>query len=237
MPDNFQIVSDSVYRGGYPSVKDIQLLHDVYGIKRFISLDGNIAKNIKPFLDMYNIQQVVVPLMGSETKMTDNISYLMNNIDKLINQVKPVYVHCKLGKDRTGLAIALYRIKSGWSSDAAFSEAKKYGFGSGISADAQNFYKKVIFGYAKDAGGKDINEVDDGTIIDEMRDTFLLGDTQPNFCASTGAVNIPDPDAYDKVSNIDALTEIYNSIPLVGQDSESIGAGMAGGDIGYSRYY
>lgn len=33
----------------------------------------------------------------------------------------PVYIHCQLGRDRTGLVIALYRVRYlGWSPEAAF---------------------------------------------------------------------------------------------------------------------
>jgi len=43
----------------------------------------------------------------------------------------PTLIHCRLGKDRTGYAVAAYRVLvNGWEVDAAYEEAKKYGHAS-----------------------------------------------------------------------------------------------------------
>ncbi len=40
----------------------------------------------------------------------------------------PIYVHCEHGKDRTGLVIALYRMRAdGWSQEQAAAEMKEMG--------------------------------------------------------------------------------------------------------------
>ncbi|MBO0722086.1 MAG: dual specificity protein phosphatase family protein, partial [Blastocatellia bacterium] len=42
----------------------------------------------------------------------------------------PVFVHCRRGSDRTGVIIALYRIKQdGWTAEQAIKEANLYGMG------------------------------------------------------------------------------------------------------------
>jgi protein tyrosine/serine phosphatase len=48
----------------------------------------------------------------------------------LLGQARPgpVFVHCRRGKDRTGVVIACYRIRhDGWSNQQALDEAKKLG--------------------------------------------------------------------------------------------------------------
>jgi len=45
------------------------------------------------------------------------------------NRGKKIFVHCRLGDDRTGLAVATYRIAyEGWSADEALREMKAFGF-------------------------------------------------------------------------------------------------------------
>jgi hypothetical protein len=57
----------------------------------------------------------------------------------------PTYVHCIEGKDRTGLACAMFRcLYQGWSCDEAMKEALKLGFGQGVPARAVHLYKDII---------------------------------------------------------------------------------------------
>ena len=43
-------------------------------------------------------------------------------------QGRPAYVHCRHGRDRTGVMVALYRVEvSGWSGDEAVDEAEERG--------------------------------------------------------------------------------------------------------------
>ena len=45
------------------------------------------------------------------------------------NPGKRVFLHCRLGDDRTGMAVAAYRIADqGWSADEAMNEMKAFGF-------------------------------------------------------------------------------------------------------------
>jgi len=46
-------------------------------------------------------------------------------------QRHPIYLHCQLGRDRSGLIIGLYRVRcQGWSRQAAYCEMKRFGFRS-----------------------------------------------------------------------------------------------------------
>jgi hypothetical protein len=41
----------------------------------------------------------------------------------------PVYLHCELGRDRSGLVIGLYRVRcQDWSACAAYAEMQRFGF-------------------------------------------------------------------------------------------------------------
>jgi protein tyrosine/serine phosphatase len=47
------------------------------------------------------------------------------------SQRHPIYIHCQLGRDRSGLIIGLYRVRyEGWSRQLAYCEMKRFGFRS-----------------------------------------------------------------------------------------------------------
>jgi hypothetical protein len=44
-------------------------------------------------------------------------------------RLHPIYIHCELGRDRSGLAIGLFRVRChGWSPCAAYAEMQRFGF-------------------------------------------------------------------------------------------------------------
>lgn len=177
MPENFQRVEDNIYRGGAPNQKDLEMLNDVYHIKRVISLDQNVAAQIAPFLKQVKIEQITVPLNSSDVGMTDALNLLSRNIVTWLTTKQPVYIHCLHGKDRTGLAIALFRIKhDNWSVNQAINEAKKFGYGSGLSPATQLLYKRIL----AVSSNKDINAINDEPIfknrMEKLKDIALSND-------------------------------------------------------------
>jgi protein tyrosine/serine phosphatase len=41
----------------------------------------------------------------------------------------PIYLHCELGRDRSGLVVGLYRVRcQGWTMCAAYAEMQRFGF-------------------------------------------------------------------------------------------------------------
>ena len=50
-------------------------------------------------------------------------------LGQMENAEKPVFVHCRQGRDRTGLAVAVYRIVAeGWDRDEAIRELYAHGY-------------------------------------------------------------------------------------------------------------
>ena len=172
MPDRFARVSDEIYRGGEPSADDLRLMRDVYGIKTIVSLDGNIAGKIAPIVKELGMEHIVIPIGGRSSAPL--IDYLKNNIASILSSKQPVYVHCRHGSDRTGMACAMYRIqKEGWDADKALNEAKQYGFGDKLDPDTQRLYTNAI------TGSEDMSAAD--TEDYAMFDQFQMGATPPAY--------------------------------------------------------
>lgn len=235
MPDRFNNVSEQIYRGGEPSVSDIKMLSSLFNIKRIISLDGMIGNKISPLVKKLGIEHIIIPIGGQES--IPLLNYLKNNIKTLLN-VQPVYIHCRHGSDRTGMAIALYRMQAeNWSFEKAFNEANKYGFGNKLDIDTEDLYKSVL-------------NIEDSNAAYDGRESFapmeaipmeskepLFNDVPPGF-KDPYAFTLFNPNApsdeerkYRKLRK-EIFNEILETVPQVGAgDSKGIrGAGPLAGD-------
>ena len=161
MPVRFDKVSECIYRGGAPSYSDLDIFVDIFGIKTILSLDGVIGKSISPKVKSLGMEHIIIPINGEYN--LDKMDYI---IDYLKNK-QPIYVHCRHGSDRTGVAIALYRIKEqGWDPDKALKEALLYDFGEKLSPKIEKVYCEFI----KQADA-----------VSQMRDQFDMGRVPPAF--------------------------------------------------------
>lgn len=136
-------VTDQLFRGGAPTVEEVKILHEKFGINKIVSLDALAGKRIDRICKLLNIEHVTIPIdMRNFEPIAKLLSY--NLKDLLINN-GPTYVHCQEGKDRTGMVIAMFRCRyMGWSCHDAIQEAKKIGFGLGLDPKVTKFYEKVI---------------------------------------------------------------------------------------------
>jgi len=129
---NFSQVNKGIYRGARLTSTDaLQYLKSI-GIKNIINLQGGDLNSryakIIPWAEPGEMPEVIAG--EREAATTSGIGYLhspLNSLepvtideDKAINEVlefmhdknnQPVFIHCEHGADRTGLLVALYRVK------------------------------------------------------------------------------------------------------------------------------
>ncbi len=143
--DRFAEVTNGVFRGGQPSSAELVGLRDLFGINKIVSLDQGIANKIKPICEKLNLKQLILPL-ESNASLDRHLQFLKDNIVEILGNNGPTFIHCYHGKDRTGLAIALFRIKAmGWKPINAWKEAKEYNFAEGLSPQVTKKFEKLIF--------------------------------------------------------------------------------------------
>jgi protein tyrosine/serine phosphatase len=124
-PTRFSQVADGLYRGGQPTAHQLQLLHEL-GVRTVINLRQSNASEEQASAERLGMRFLHFPFSG--ISQPDGV--LLQEIVKAIDpSAGAVYVHCKEGRDRTSLIIALYRVlKQGWSPDHAWkSEAIDFG--------------------------------------------------------------------------------------------------------------
>lgn len=159
----FKKVKDNLYRGGEPSVKDVENLYNNYNIKKIISLDEEAGLRIKQVCKLLGIEHHILPLNGSVESVFHLFAYDLND---LFLEGGPTFVHCKYGKDRTGFIIALLKCKYfNVTYEDALKEALSMGFGIGVNPKVVELYKKLIKSSCPKTDDNNLNvgEVNDQT--------------------------------------------------------------------------
>jgi tyrosine-protein phosphatase SIW14 len=123
VPD-FGKVTPKLYRGGQPSKKGFENLARI-GIDIVVDLRGSRDGERKQVTKL-GMQYVPIPwhcYNKRDTVFAQFLTLLRENPDK------KVFVHCRLGDDRTGMMIAAYRMaEQGWTAEEARKEMVAYGF-------------------------------------------------------------------------------------------------------------
>lgn len=157
--ERFKKVSDRFYRGSCPvkELKDIDFLKNSIGIDTVLSLDIDCAKEIQWACSKNDIEQIVIPLFNG--RWCSNIELIVSLFDYLSD--KTVFVHCKHGKDRTGMICAMYEIYSGAETlEGAIEKAVLLGMGTGMTPRESERYVESIIRY-HDSIQDDTNNIDD----------------------------------------------------------------------------
>lgn len=145
----FETIPNTLYRGGELTDYDVRYLKEEFKINKIVSLDLESANKIKESCKKYNINHVIVPIVMQDFHRT-LISFLKKDLVELLLEDGPTYVHCKQGKDRTGLVVALLKIKHlDVSLDEAMQEANKFNFGKGINKNNLNLMIDVLLENSK----------------------------------------------------------------------------------------
>jgi uncharacterized protein (TIGR01244 family) len=124
---NFHQVNSQLYRGGQPKSGSIKRLAQM-GIKTIVNLRGTNEANRTEEAEAHaaGVRYFNTPLREWARPTNEQVERILKILNDAENQ--PVFVHCRLGADRTGLVVAVYRMThDGWTNDQAKAEAKKYG--------------------------------------------------------------------------------------------------------------
>lgn len=120
---NFYKVTDNLYRGAQPQKTGIAELKKL-GIKTIINL--RLSNTDAGLIEGSGIKYYFLPV---NTLSPDE--YKFSRFLEIISDPAncPVFIHCRRGADRTGVAIALYRIKvQKWAVEDALNEMENGGF-------------------------------------------------------------------------------------------------------------
>ena len=122
---NFAEVSPKLYRGGQPGADGLKELKKM-GVDIVIDMRGSKSTHEEAAVSELGMQYVSIPWhcpFPNDEKFARFLKIIEDNPDKKI------FVHCRLGDDRTGMAIAAYRMaEEDWPAEDALNEMKEFGY-------------------------------------------------------------------------------------------------------------
>ena len=140
--DNFGQVNENYFRGEQPEGRDYPDLAAI-GVKTIIDLqaDGDSAE--RNHVETAGMKFVRIPMTThvppTPTQLTQFLTIVSDPVQR------PVYVHCKGGRHRTGVMTAVYRMEQdGWTPQRAFQEMKQYRFGADF---LHSEFKRFVYSY------------------------------------------------------------------------------------------
>lgn len=121
---NFYKVSDILFRGAQPKKNGFKSLEEL-GIKTVVNL--RLTNSDKKIIKKYKLKYYHIPVntIFPKKKQFNKILTIIKN-----KKNQPVFIHCRHGSDRTGTAVALYRIyMEKWNTETAIDEMVNGDFG------------------------------------------------------------------------------------------------------------
>lgn len=121
----FAEVTPQLYRGGQPSDEAFEDLKKM-GIDIIVDMRSGTRKHEKEVVTSLGMHYVQISWhcpFPTDKPFANFLKIVEKNPDKKI------MVHCRLGDDRTGMAVAAYRMaEQGWSAKEAMNEMHEFGF-------------------------------------------------------------------------------------------------------------
>jgi protein tyrosine/serine phosphatase len=122
---NFGEVTPTLFRGAQPSAEGLKTLAKM-GVNIVVDARGNRTDSEGKQVAQLGMRYVPIPWHCSFPNDDIFAKFLKLMRD---NPDKKVFVHCRLGDDRTGMMVAAYRMAAqGWSADEAMHEMEQFGF-------------------------------------------------------------------------------------------------------------
>ena len=117
---------------------------DLTAHKNPVPGNKNIIKEELELGQSLNLNVISIPLTYWKLPNREEIKKYFDIINN--TNMRPVYLHCKHGSDRTGMLAAFYRMKmEGWTADQAYDEMRN----SGFHKIRMHHFKYAIYSFRK----------------------------------------------------------------------------------------
>jgi tyrosine-protein phosphatase SIW14 len=140
---NLHAVKKNLARGGHPGAAGLQDLKAL-GVSTILNLETE-AKPVEreaAYASDLGLRHISRPMDWLTEPSDAFIDELLNILDDPTEE--PLFIHCKHGKDRTGLVIGLFRVeRQGWAPKKAYAEMLSYGFSPQLKALDGYFRKRT----------------------------------------------------------------------------------------------
>jgi protein tyrosine/serine phosphatase len=112
-------------RGAQPDAAGFRSLRQNYGIRTVVNFNDDTAVTEAALVETLGMRYVALPSSAFRPDAANVLAFLRTMATAAADG--PVYVHCQHGMDRTGYAVAAYRIlMQNWDADRAMRELRSY---------------------------------------------------------------------------------------------------------------
>ena len=136
---NFSMVSDGIFRSGYPTKKNHSFLLSL-GLRSVVFLcPETYPEATKDFYKEQGILLFQVPMEGNKEPFIDISPSDVHRVLSILcdTAFHPVLVHCNKGKHRTGAVIGCLRRIQGWALSSTFDEYCRFAGDKARALDQQ----------------------------------------------------------------------------------------------------
>lgn len=138
----FREISHGLYRSGRPNKEALQWLKNEHNLRTIINLE-NSSSNIRRergWAEDLDIQFYSLPMNASQTPRDETVDEALRLMAD--ESLHPLLVHCKRGRDRTGLIVGLFRVEhEGVAAEDAYEEMLDLGFTTSLYK-LDNYFKE-----------------------------------------------------------------------------------------------
>lgn len=127
---NFGQMDERYYRGAQPNPGDYQSLKDL-GVNTVVDLRNDPTDYEKREVEALGMKYVNIPMSGWKTPKMEDVNTFLALLEN--PETGTVYVHCKAGRHRAGVAGAAYRYtKYGWDYEQVYKEMRDFNYSDGL---------------------------------------------------------------------------------------------------------
>jgi tyrosine-protein phosphatase SIW14 len=131
-------VAPGLYRGGQPNAEGVAWLKSI-GVKTVLNLRHYHGDTEKKLVEAAGLRAERIALASSDAPKAEQVARFLEIVRD--PALRPLYVHCLHGVDRTGTMMAVYRMEEeGWGNTEAFAEMEFFNAHK-MWRDLRNFVK------------------------------------------------------------------------------------------------
>lgn len=138
----FAEVEPGLFRGGQPTeVVDYAKLQNL-GIRTILNLreEKELVQKERAVAAQFGIRMISIPMNGFLAPSRKKLEAALDALH--IENLRPLFVHCQHGKDRTGLVVGLHRVtQSNWTKHDAYREMRSFGFNPLLAGLEYTFWR------------------------------------------------------------------------------------------------
>lgn len=166
--DSYWVIPGKLIAGEYPGAVDDDEARERLrwliekDVSAWVDLTEDLEAGLPPYKDFLleeaaevgrKVTHTRLPIEDFSTPTPEHMKRILDELDRLIDGGRTVYLHCYGGIGRTGMTVACFLVQHGWQAQAALNQIAEWrkniplGYRSSPETEAQ---KQFVFDWVKE---------------------------------------------------------------------------------------